>query len=335
YVWSEVVGRYQDAAQRGRARVHTALGPPAQTSSVTAGEMSVKIVLVLARHPYTSAYASICEHIGELILEEAPKWGCLAEWPLDLHHERNSDIKDCLGGYAVGLPLPLPSQQAKYEVLGRSLLYGDPHAPASSFPHLEETDVFCLTSRLGPDTILTALSCLLQEQSVLLLSDRVEDLAPATSALLGLLFPLRWPHTLIPVLPASLLHYLEAPVPFLMGMHQGELGRVGADLSCVTIVYLTTNKVVLPIRPITSVSTVVAVDATGKEPQRRMSRRDSGSRSLAELPRALKCRAENRLRRCVPLESSPPSDRANPQPRASVLYTPGIRVALADVMVNL
>lgn len=30
-----------------------------------------------------------------------------------------------------------------------------------------------------------------QEQSVLLLSDRLEDLAPATSALLGLLFPLR------------------------------------------------------------------------------------------------------------------------------------------------
>lgn len=50
----------------------------------------------------------------------------------------------------------------------------------------------------------------------------------------------------------------------------------------------TTNKVILPIRPITSVSTVVAVDATGKEPQRRPSRRDSGSRSLADLPLGLK-----------------------------------------------
>lgn len=50
----------------------------------------------------------------------------------------------------------------------------------------------------------------------------------------------------------------------------------------------TTNKVILPIRPITSVSTVVVVDATGKEPHRRPSRRDSGSRSLAELPLGLK-----------------------------------------------
>lgn len=48
----------------------------------------------------------------------------------------------------------------------------------------------------------------------------------------------RWPHTLIPVLPASLVHYLEAPVPFLMGMHSKGLDRVGADLSCVTMVNL-------------------------------------------------------------------------------------------------
>lgn len=73
---------------------------------------------------------------------------------------------------------------------------------------------------------------------MLILSDQVQDLAPATSALMGLLFPLRWPHTLIPVLPASLVHYLEAPVPFLMGMHQQELDRVGADLSCVTMINL-------------------------------------------------------------------------------------------------
>lgn len=52
-----------------------------------------------------------------------------------------------------------------------------------------------------------------------------------------------------------------------------------------------TNTVVLPIRPITSVSTVAPVDAAGKEPQRRPSRRDSDLRSLAELPRALKSRA--------------------------------------------
>lgn len=73
---------------------------------------------------------------------------------------------------------------------------------------------------------------------MLIISDRVEDLTPATSALLGLMFPLRWPHTVIPVLPASLVHYLDAPVPFLMGMHQRGLQGVSADLSSITIINL-------------------------------------------------------------------------------------------------
>lgn len=41
------------------------------------------------------------------------------------------------------------------------------------------------------------------------------------------------------------------------------------------------------------------------------------------------------MRRCVPLEVSPVTDRAHHQPRASTLYTPGLRVAVADVMVDL
>lgn len=51
------------------------------------------------------------------------------------------------------------------------------------------------------------------------------------------------------------------------------------------------NKVVLPIRPITSVSTVLANDTSGKEPHRRPSRRDSTTRSLAEIPIAVRRQA--------------------------------------------
>lgn len=53
--------------------VHTALGPPSEAAaaaSCAAGELTARVVLVLARHPYTSAFASVCEHIAELILEE-------------------------------------------------------------------------------------------------------------------------------------------------------------------------------------------------------------------------------------------------------------------------
>lgn len=33
----------------------------------------------------------------------------------------------------------------------------------------------------------------------------------------SLLFPFVWPHVYVPILPAALDHFLDAPVPFLMG----------------------------------------------------------------------------------------------------------------------
>lgn len=34
-----------------------------------------------------------------------------------------------------------------------------------------------------------------------------------------LLFPFTWPHVYVPILPAELHHFLDAPVPFLMGLY--------------------------------------------------------------------------------------------------------------------
>lgn len=35
----------------------------------------------------------------------------------------------------------------------------------------------------------------------------------------ALLFPFTWPHVYVPILPAALHHFLDAPVPFLMGKY--------------------------------------------------------------------------------------------------------------------
>ena len=35
----------------------------------------------------------------------------------------------------------------------------------------------------------------------------------------SLIFPFNWQHVYVPILPASLLHFLEAPVPFVMGLY--------------------------------------------------------------------------------------------------------------------
>ena len=34
----------------------------------------------------------------------------------------------------------------------------------------------------------------------------------------ALIYPFVWQHVYVPILPASLEHFLEAPVPFIMGL---------------------------------------------------------------------------------------------------------------------
>ena len=34
-----------------------------------------------------------------------------------------------------------------------------------------------------------------------------------------LMFPFSWPHVYVPILPASMMHFLDAPVPYVMGLH--------------------------------------------------------------------------------------------------------------------
>lgn len=34
-----------------------------------------------------------------------------------------------------------------------------------------------------------------------------------------LLFPFVWQHVYVPILPSSLHHFLDAPVPYIMGLH--------------------------------------------------------------------------------------------------------------------
>ncbi|KAF1775938.1 uDENN domain [Phytophthora cactorum] len=74
-------------------------------------------------------------------------------------------------------------------------------------------------------------------------------LTPICEALCALLFPFSWKHVFIPFLPVKLIEYLQAPVPYFIGLHTSSLAtRVGAEMfaSCV-VVHLDKDKVVSPI----------------------------------------------------------------------------------------
>ncbi|EFA02072.1 DENN domain-containing protein 5B [Tribolium castaneum] len=124
--------------------------------------------------------------------------------------------------YEVQLPAP-----------GKSLLISlppsDPHlppvnavlqspAPPLELPHLDYS-LRLLFIWLGVDIVIQIFTCLLLENQVLLRSTDCQRLMVVAEGITSLLFPFTWPHVYVPILPASLHHFLDAPVPFVMGLY--------------------------------------------------------------------------------------------------------------------
>jgi len=76
-----------------------------------------------------------------------------------------------------------------------------------------------LFSCLSISNVMVVFSCLLSETQVVLCSKYYTLLTPVCEALLGLLFPLVWQGCYIPILPYNMLDILDAPFPFLVGVH--------------------------------------------------------------------------------------------------------------------
>ncbi|BFZ25149.1 hypothetical protein BsWGS_28188 [Bradybaena similaris] len=76
-------------------------------------------------------------------------------------------------------------------------------------------DMFML---LGVDGVVDIFKCVLLEHQVLLYSSEYQRLMLVAEGMNALIFPFQWQLVYVPILPASMQHFLDAPVPFIMGL---------------------------------------------------------------------------------------------------------------------
>ena len=98
--------------------------------------------------------------------------------------------------------------------------------PSSATLPVTGTSVTRLFQQLGIKNTLTIFSAALTEQKVLFHSSSHARLNAACHALTSLMFPFRYTHVYIPILPASLVEVLSTPTPFIMGVHSSLRGEV-------------------------------------------------------------------------------------------------------------
>ena len=91
--------------------------------------------------------------------------------------------------------------------------------PSSATVPCSGTTVTRLFEQLGIKNVLTVFSAALTEQKVLFHSSSYTRLNESCHALVTLMYPFRYSHVYIPILPASLVEVLSTPTPFIMGVH--------------------------------------------------------------------------------------------------------------------
>jgi len=201
------------------------------------------------------------------------------------------------------LPAPPPGSFEVQTTIMDSVIkfWSPPHNQPIAWVSLPFQQLF---ECLDIDNIILVWHCLVLERQILLTSTQLSILTVSAEIFLSLLFPMKWSHAYIPVLPHFLIPILSAPMPFLCGINKSDLADALYDLSseCV-LVDLDKNLVTLgpdtePLPPIPPVQKATLKNQLEENvgmvfrEARCLTRHDDYSNSGAHLPNHIKLMAE-------------------------------------------
>ncbi|CDW52450.1 dDENN and DENN and uDENN and RUN and PLAT domain containing protein [Trichuris trichiura] len=113
------------------------------------------------------------------------------------------------------LPLPPPGRSLKASLVGRDIVFQYPGADELPFFDYPIAEVL---TQISVDSFLKVYTCILLERQVLFCSKDLQRLMLFAETFQILLFPFRWQHVYVPILPCTQVLFLEAPFPFIMGL---------------------------------------------------------------------------------------------------------------------
>jgi len=179
-----------------------------------------KCVVILSMYPYLIAFREFLTQLNLL-----SKMG-----------EMTLPLERYIANFCAEIPAPPPgSFEVQTTILDSVIrIWSPPHNQPIAWVSLPFSHLF---ECLDIENIVLVWHCLALERQVLLTTTQMSLLTECAEILLSMLFPMRWSHAYIPVLPHFLIPILSAPMPFLCGIHKGNLADALCDLSreCVVV----------------------------------------------------------------------------------------------------
>jgi len=197
------------------AAAPTPAAPPASPAAGTAAAIravTTRCYVFLTRFPFFHLHFEVM-------------YSVLASERLDALQRMGGEAREVGAARAIlreyyELPVPDEDKSSMFEL--SSTLH---HVKFSSPTGHEDTLIgqWCLppfTCLLSLPNIVTLLNAVMLERRIVFVSSNVGYLSACVLSVVPLLHPFIWQGAYVPVLPNNLREYLQAPVPYIMGVHE-------------------------------------------------------------------------------------------------------------------
>eukprot|EP00579_Thalassiosira_antarctica_P013794 CAMPEP_0201947094 /NCGR_PEP_ID=MMETSP0903-20130614/54759_1 /ASSEMBLY_ACC=CAM_ASM_000552 /TAXON_ID=420261 /ORGANISM="Thalassiosira antarctica, Strain CCMP982" /LENGTH=1385 /DNA_ID=CAMNT_0048490219 /DNA_START=26 /DNA_END=4183 /DNA_ORIENTATION=+ len=216
------------------------------SSSITQSVYLPKCLVILSMHPYLVAFREYLTQLHRQSKMAPPTNGesNMIGSIISTTNTSNSTLKQVLTlpieryitNFCSELPAPPPgSFQVQTTILDSVIsIWSPPHNMPIAWVSLPFSHLF---QCLDVENVLKVWTALALERQVLVTSTQLSLLTTCCEILLSLLFPMKWSHAYIPVLPHFLVPILSAPMPFLCGIDKRHLASAMDDLSdeCIVV----------------------------------------------------------------------------------------------------
>ncbi|KAH9317984.1 hypothetical protein KI387_019753, partial [Taxus chinensis] len=142
----------------------------------------------------------------------------------------------------LNVPLPSPGKTHILFSIEHCLLSVEA-PPKDSLPHAD-ISFQPLVQCLGVDNLIQFFTAVLLEKRILLRANKYSLLTLVSEAICHLIYPFKWQHVYIPLLFFSGVDYIDAPTPYMMGLHSG-VDTSGLTMDGVVVVDLDNNRITI------------------------------------------------------------------------------------------
>lgn len=193
-------------------------------------------VILLSQLPWHDTFYKIVSHIGNMY-SDSNRQEELLQFLIALYQYKIPEQSDQLKQLPIQFSLRGHTKTITFDLPDNFAL---PSIP-------KDRNLTEYYNAVSIDNMIALFASALNERHILVTSKRLDRLSACVQAINTLLYPMNWQHIFISVLPSDLLAYLQAPMPFLIGLPEATFKKLKhSDISEVVILMSDDNVVRTP-----------------------------------------------------------------------------------------